>query len=378
MTMPKSSSRPSARGFTLIELLVVIAIIAVLIALLLPAVQAAREAARRAQCVNNLKQIGLATHNYISTYNVFPLGDMYPSGSNQLTVGGIKANGSNSYSFGWTICIMPQMEQQPVFNAFNFCFTYDDNNGSIYTNSTVTYNQIASLLCPSENAGTRPQPPYATLNYVGNVGGPGAIRIFSGTIVSPPFLTTEMPGVTVAPSSALGMQTITDGTSNTAMFSERLMGVTNNPSVLLADRNNGKRAMFQSGASATINANDVAGTMAIINACKALPATTASISSYRNGQIWIIAHPWATVFNRYNHVGTPNSTSCETTSTSGTVGTGLGSAMSSCPPTSNHPGGVNVCMADGSVKFIKDSVGLPTWWVLGTRDGGEIVSADSY
>jgi hypothetical protein len=91
------------------------------------------------------------------------------------------------------------------------------------------------------------------------------------------------------------------------------LGVTNNPSVLLSDRNNGKRAMFQSGASATINSNDVAGTMAIINACKALPGTTASISSYRNGQIWVIAHPWATAFNRYNHVGTPNTISCETT-----------------------------------------------------------------
>jgi prepilin-type N-terminal cleavage/methylation domain-containing protein/prepilin-type processing-associated H-X9-DG protein len=366
------------RAFTLIELLVVIAIIAVLIALLLPAVQAAREAARRAQCVNNLKQIGLATHNYISSNNVFPLGDLYPSGSNQLTVSGIKANGNNSYSFGWTISIMPQMEQQAVFNAFNFCFTYDDNTGSTATNSTVTYNQIAGLICPSENAASRPQPPYGATNYVGNVGGPGAIRLFSGTIVSPQFLTGELPGVTVAPTNAIGFQAVTDGTSNTAMFSERLMGVTNNPSILLGDRNNGKRAMFQSGATATINSNDVAGTMAIINACKALPTTTASLSSYRNGQIWIIAHPWATVFNRYNHVGTPNTTSCETTSTAGTVGTGLGSAMSSCPPTSNHPGGVNVCMADGSVKFIKDAVSMPTWWALGTRDGGEITSADSY
>jgi prepilin-type processing-associated H-X9-DG protein len=132
------------------------------------------------------------------------------------------------------------------------------------------------------------------------------------------------------------------------------------------------------GATSTINSNDVAGTMAVINACKALPASTASLSSYRNGQIWIIAHPWATVFNRYNHVGTPNSTSCETTSAVGTVGTGLGSAMSSSPPTSNHPGGVNMCMADGSVRFIKNTIGLPTWWALGTRAGGEIISSDAY
>jgi prepilin-type N-terminal cleavage/methylation domain-containing protein/prepilin-type processing-associated H-X9-DG protein len=376
--MPKSTSRLSDRGFTLIELLVVIAIIAVLIALLLPAVQAAREAARRAQCVNNLKQLGLATHNYISSYNVFPLGDLYPSGTNQLGVTGIKGNGNNSYSFGWTICIMPQMEQQPVFNAFNFCFTYDDNTGSVFTNSTVTYNQIGTLICPSESVPSRPQPPYGATNYVGNIGGPAAIRLFTGTIVSPPFITGEIPGITVAPTSAIGIQDVTDGTTNTAMFSERLMGVTNNPSILLADPNNGKRAMFQSGASSTINSGDVAGTMAVINACKALPGSTASLSSYRNGQIWIIAHPWATVFNRYNHVGTPNTTSCETSSAVGTVTTGVGSAMSSCPPTSNHPGGVNMCMADGSVKFIKNTIGLPTWWALGTRGSGEVISADTY
>ena len=147
------------RGFTLIELLVVIAIIAVLIALLLPAVQAAREAARRAQCVNNLKQIGLATHNYISSNNVFPLGDLYPSGSNQLTLSGIRANGSNSYSYGWTLSVLAQMEQQPLANAFNYCFTYADNTGSTATNSTVSYTQIASFLCPSENASARPQAP---------------------------------------------------------------------------------------------------------------------------------------------------------------------------------------------------------------------------
>jgi len=114
--------RTSRRGFTLIELLVVIAIIAVLIALLLPAVQAAREAARRAQCVNNLKQLGLAVHNYLSSNNVLPLGDLYPSGSNQATTTTpvIRGNGSNTYTYGWTLSILPQMEQQPLFNAVNF------------------------------------------------------------------------------------------------------------------------------------------------------------------------------------------------------------------------------------------------------------------
>src|SRR3954452_22998395 len=116
--MSMNVSRCSRKsGFTLIELLVVIAIIAVLIALLLPAVQSAREAARRAQCVNNLKQIGLATHNYLSINNVLPLGDMYHSGTNQRGANGTWGNGSNSYSFGWTIGLLPHMEQQPLYNA---------------------------------------------------------------------------------------------------------------------------------------------------------------------------------------------------------------------------------------------------------------------
>jgi prepilin-type N-terminal cleavage/methylation domain-containing protein/prepilin-type processing-associated H-X9-DG protein len=365
------------RGFTLIELLVVIAIIAVLIALLLPAVQAAREAARRAQCINNLKQIGLAAHNYISVNNVFPLGDLYPSGSNQPGVNGVRGNGGSTYSYGWTLSLLPQMEQQPVFNAYNFSFSFLDANGSISTNTTVTYNQIASLLCPSENSSGRPQAPYATLNYVGNIGGPGAIRVFSGTIVSPPFKTLAFPGG-VSPSNTLGVGAVTDGLSNTAMFSERLTGVPNNVTVLKSDVNNARRAMFQSGATGTINGNDITGAMAVLNACKALPATAQSVSSYRNGQIWTIAHPWATAFNRYNHLGTPNTTSCDASGSTGTVGAGFGGALGTVPPTSNHSGGVNMALADGSVRFIKDSVNLQSWWALGTRDGGEVISADSY
>src|SRR4051794_33886993 len=99
------------RGFTLIELLVVIAIIAVLIALLLPAVQAAREAARRAQCINNLKQLGLAAHNYISVHNVLPPGDMYNAGSNARNpITGVTGNGGDQYTFGWPVILLAGME----------------------------------------------------------------------------------------------------------------------------------------------------------------------------------------------------------------------------------------------------------------------------
>ena len=97
-------------AFTLIELLVVIAIIAVLIALLLPAVQAAREAARRAQCTNNLKQLGLAVHNYLTVTNVLPMQSMYPA----------SASISSGWSYGWPLALLPNLEQTPLFNAFNF------------------------------------------------------------------------------------------------------------------------------------------------------------------------------------------------------------------------------------------------------------------
>ncbi len=315
--MSRSFDRSSRRAFTLIELLVVIAIIAVLIALLLPAVQSAREAARRAQCTNNLKQLGLAAHNYISVNSVFPLGDMYPSGTN-ATANGIKANGANGYSYGWTLGILPQMEQQPVYNAFNFCFTYADTytTGNNLVNSTVSYNQLAVLLCPSESQTTRPQFPYACLNYVGNIGGPGTIQTFSGIIISPYWGNTASAPTT----GAIGIQSVTDGTSNTGMFSERMIGYPNNATVLLNDQQNRKRAVFQSGTQGTINGNDVAGANNILKACAALPPTTASIASYRNGQIWIIAQPWAIVFNRYNHFGTPNMVTCDTTDTLTTAG----------------------------------------------------------
>jgi prepilin-type N-terminal cleavage/methylation domain-containing protein/prepilin-type processing-associated H-X9-DG protein len=370
--MHVSLRRSSGRGFTLIELLVVIAIIAVLIALLLPAVQAAREAARRAQCVNNLKQLGLAAHNYVSSNNVFPLGDMYPSGSNQKGANGVVGNGSNSYSYGWPLALLPQMEQQPVFNAFNFCFTYADKNGSVLTNSTVSYNQIATFLCPSENQATRPQPPYAALNYVGNNGGPGAIRGFSGTIVSPNW------GSTAVSTGVVGIEGVVDGTSNTGLFSERLYGVSNNAVTFAGDSMNARRATFSAGAAGgTLNGGLSAPAVTFLAACKALPATTQAVASYRSGQIWIIAHPWATVFNRYNHFGTPNSLTCQA-SNGNPISTGTCGGLASVPPTSNHSGGVNMAMADGSVRFIKDSISVPTWWALGTRASGEVISSDSY
>src|SRR5437763_4003540 len=128
--------RPLPAGFTLIELLVVIAIIAVLIALLLPAVQAAREAARRAQCTNNLKQLGLGVHNYLSANQVMPIQCLPPPGS----------SGINDWGINWYSTILPQVEQQAMFNAVNFSLGPWDS-----TNTTVAYTQLSTWMCPSES-----------------------------------------------------------------------------------------------------------------------------------------------------------------------------------------------------------------------------------
>jgi len=363
--------RPLRRGFTLIELLVVIAIIAVLIALLLPAVQSAREAARRAQCVNNLKQLGLAVHNYISQQGTLPLGDYFPSGT-AFSAKGVQGNGANEWSYGWPVAILAQIEQQSLYNAYNFSFSYIDPGGVLGSNTTVCFTQVAGLVCPSDGAGARVDPPWGALGYVGNWGGPGEFQTFSGTILSPDWGDTANAPNT----NAIGIASITDGTSNTALFSERLIGVNGGQLATPGKSDLSKRGAFPAGVPVTLN-NSAMGaptTRALLAACQALPPTTTGPTNY-NGRLWTVGYPWNYVVNRYNHVGTPNSMMCYA---SNSFGGPDGSAQDSIPPTSNHSGGVNVGMADGSVRFIKDSVALQTWWALGTRAMGEVISSDSY
>ncbi len=155
------------KGFTLIELLVVIAIIAVLIALLLPAVQAAREAARRSQCVNNLKQIGLALHNYNDVKGALPMG----SGNCGLPFPTLTSkNGLSAHT-----SILPQLELGTLYNAFNFTQGIDETNTSWWTaiNTTVSLSQVAVFVCPSDQyAGEQQAGEYttATNSYYCSVG----------------------------------------------------------------------------------------------------------------------------------------------------------------------------------------------------------------
>ena len=370
------------RAFTLIELLVVIAIIAVLIALLLPAVQAAREAARRAQCVNNLKQLGLAAQNYVSSNNVFPPQSSFPSQAGGVFLG-----------FNWYYAIFPQLEQNAIFNSVNF---------SVSPASAVQYSaavtKVSALLCPSESANLQLFPNtslftlasgtyyYAVSNYVGNYGGPAAIQPFSGTI-TPGY---NVEGATTTPGTILpviGIQSITDGTSNTGLFSERLLSLYpytgGTGTTVYPQATNGWRAVFAGpsiGAQTSTIASNTA--LAFAQTCSSLGGSTGTTLSNIVGVQMMVGHPAYITQSSYMHWTAPNSVSCSngadlvpTTVLPLLAAIGpYGSASAS----SLHSGGVNLCFADGSVHFIKSSIALPTWWGLGTRSMGEVISSDQY
>ena len=373
------------RGFTLIELLVVIAIIAVLIALLLPAVQAAREAARRSQCVNNLKQLGLAAQNYVSSNNVFPPQTSWPTMAANYTgnVTGL------AWGFNWYYALFPQLEQQPVFNSVNFSLSPFD-----YSQLTAAATKVSSLLCPDESASTQLYTVntgtstfnYAVSNYVGNYGGPAAITPYNGTII--PEYNVELGMNTTSGNNlqGVGMQSITDGTSNTALFSERLIAnypfnTTSATATVYPSGTSGLRAIF-TGTYAAAPSSVLPGTLMTSNpavlfvqGCQNLSGSTVSPYPGAIGVEMIAGNPGYVGLSSYNHWTPPNTPPCQNSLDPivGYVGP-YGAASAN----SLHPGGVNMCFADGSVHFIKNSVSLQAWWGLGSRNGGEVLSSDSY
>jgi prepilin-type N-terminal cleavage/methylation domain-containing protein/prepilin-type processing-associated H-X9-DG protein len=368
-----SSSVRRRRGFTLIELLVVIAIIAVLIGLLLPAVQAAREAARRTQCVNNLKQMGLAVHNYISTYEVFPSSSLpnWPQWA---------------WNVSWADAILPNLEQAPLYNAINFSLPILDlgiftPNSPWHQNTTVGLTLLPTLLCPSESlvksVDRTGNGDFAPTNYAGNFGGPAQFASCSGLII-------PSKGAFGVPATAdvCRLSSVTDGTSNTALFSEHLLSPDTNS---LAGSATAKRALFQVS-QVTVQFDVVgpagfANLQAYIGACKSIPNGTTPSSPGGAGAAWFFSQGYDTMNTCYTHVLTPNNYSC--TGKQGglfdfSCDASQGGFAAASTANSNHPGGVNMCFGDGSVKFIKDTISQQVYWGLGSRSGGEVLSSDAY
>ena len=326
-------------AFTLIELLVVIAIIAVLIALLLPAVQAAREAARRAQCINNLKQLGLAMHNYIDSNDALPLGRTLQSGTYR--------------PFSQQARLLGFMEQSNTFHALNFSLSsYDPSN------ATAGSISINSFVCPSD-VGT---PIPLGLILTGYASGGVSYRANEGTSVAMWYGVDDVANVNngiVSPpnglfhsNSLIRIASITDGTSNTAAFSEHVLG----------DFSNAISTNFSdtyAPGTHPLNSDEA------VAFCKAAVITDLTQQGYSN-----VGAPWTYGYHSttsYWHSGTPNTRSCM-----------FPPSRIATTANSRHPGGVNVCLADGSVRFVKDTVNVQTWRALGTRNGGEVLSADSY
>jgi prepilin-type N-terminal cleavage/methylation domain-containing protein/prepilin-type processing-associated H-X9-DG protein len=361
------------RGFTLIELLVVIAIIAVLIALLLPAVQSAREAARRTQCVNNLKQIGLALHNYHQTHNVFAMG---------CSSGMWDTVPDYNYKQNLSVhaLILPFLEQTQAYNAINFNWGCEDSTTVLcyQINLTGTNSQIKAFVCPSDPRGGVPDHNNTTNtnNYYACVGTTMTWGLIGNVAPYSPVSCATCTALNM-PSTGLftwqasyGIQTCTDGTSNTIAFSEAAVGYQGEQPL---QRLIGLQGVQIPYTSMIYDAStNPALVLSVIQMCQqAYQSGNAGNVDLQRGENW--AHG-SMAMAMFNTVVPPNAyndtwTHCGRNASSRAV---LSNADS------YHPGGVNTLMADGSVRFVKDSVNQQTWWALGTKGNGEVISSDSY
>jgi prepilin-type N-terminal cleavage/methylation domain-containing protein/prepilin-type processing-associated H-X9-DG protein len=369
-----------AFGFTLIELLVVIAIIAVLIALLLPAVQSAREAARRAQCTNNMHQLALALHNYLTSNDALPpVASLWFINKTSAGTWGLWSPQSK---------LLPYMDQGPLYNAININMPCKWTGGGAFVNHSLSATKINSFLCPSSPLAkgvidclSQYQDPGN--NYFASVGASTHFEMFQGAnglfgvYQAPPASCWEQP------TPPLSIRDIQDGTSNTVAFGEWQTGDFNCSKLTVpSDVINPVCPPWKCCTGINMpNSQQVVGQfMQWLNMCAATAPSTIS----HGGQNWEYnmsyqGASWDQGMFGYTlgnlllppNPQYPNCRGC----------TWYGDW--DCDPaihglSSFHPGGANVGFADGSVRFLKSSTGMQVIWALGTRAGGEVLSSDSY
>ncbi|WP_339748195.1 DUF1559 domain-containing protein [uncultured Rubinisphaera sp.] len=302
-------------GFTLIELLVVIAIIAILVALLLPAVQQAREAARRSSCKNNMKQLGLALHNYHDTFNAFP-----PASVRQPTGGGV--NEWESSMIGWQARILGFMEQSALYDLIDWGRT-PGNGGT--NNTTVRGTEVAAYRCPSDpgSRGTTGQTTYAPTNYV-------ACTANSGSYWAGGSAWANNGRSVLFQNSKTLMRDITDGTSNTMIIAECLVG-------------------------SEMRSENATGTPSTCPGAGAIVKDRAYSWFYAN-----VMPNWS-----FSTIVGPNTNITECRSSTG--GTAVLGARS------QHKGGVQILLGDGGVRFVSENIDLGTWQNLGHKSDGNVL-----
>ena len=368
------------RGFTLIELLVVIAIIAVLISLLLPAVQSAREAARRAQCTNNLKQIALALHNYENSQGAYPPGGVADESRASIWGG----NGANNIA-SWRALTIPFMEGTTIWNAINFSVTLNDTTAGLTSVQwTAMMTVSTSWLCPSDDNfqgvsdgfrsasgiwgnypnGDSPANPFTGMpetrvpvsNYAGSFGDNYAIGAL--TPVQNPWETYPYPPVLLPGQNRIGWP----GFWGTA-FNDQI--TTQSGGAL-----RGYFAYRIAGVGPVKISSIVDGTSNTIMVGETIPAQVACNNFWdNNGCTFGTTVPINTVTLR---------ATCSDGATFGSADWQCRYSYSAKGAKSKHPGGANMAFGDGSVRFLKNSISLVTYCSIGSRNGGEVVSSDSY